>query len=77
MSVPLDETNDKETSSSMCQSKVCGDRIKGIDCGDQVAAWLSANLGRHGLRLVRQLNEDGRAGKGDFLTFYFFSHNTS
>lgn len=63
VSVPLDETNDKEKSASLCQSKVCGDRIKGIDCGDKVASWLSANLGRHGIRLVRQLNEDERAGK--------------
>jgi len=65
VSVPLDETSDNERSGSLCQSKVCGDRIKGIDCGDAVAAWLSVNLGRHGIRLVRQLNEDGRAGKGD------------
>ncbi|KAK3928451.1 Molybdenum cofactor sulfurase 1 [Frankliniella fusca] len=64
MSVPLDETADNnEVNGSLCQSKVCGDRISGIDCGDEVAFWLSSKLGRHGIRLVRQLKKDGRSGK--------------
>ncbi|XP_026286386.1 molybdenum cofactor sulfurase 3 [Frankliniella occidentalis] len=64
VSVPLDETNNNEkVNGSLCQSKVCGDRIDGIDCGDEVAKWLSSNLGRHGIRLVRQLKKDGRSGK--------------
>lgn len=66
--IPLDEMEKIETlSRSLCQSKVCGDRIRGTDCGDEVAIWLSINLGRHGVRLVRQLNEDNRSAKGIFF----------
>lgn len=69
MSVPLDETDiDNQVTGSLCQSKVCGDKVKGVDCGDEVALWLSANLERHGLRLVRQLDEDVRSKKGDCIT---------
>lgn len=63
VSVPLDETDNCENvNGSLCQSKVCGDRIKGVDCGDAVASWLSSHLGRIGIRLVRQLQEDKRQG---------------
>lgn len=49
-----------------CQSKVCGDRIQGWDCGNEVADWLSKALGSSGLRLLRQcnnLNENSRSSK--------------
>ncbi|KAJ9586444.1 hypothetical protein L9F63_019908, partial [Diploptera punctata] len=68
ISVPLDapsSTNDKLKELSLCQSKVCGDRIQGWDCGNEVAVWLSEALGRHGLRLIRQWNSDLRVFKGN------------
>ena len=46
-----------------CQSKVCGDKIEGIDCGEEVAEWLSDVMNRPGLRLIRQLPEDSRSKK--------------
>ncbi|KAF6204231.1 hypothetical protein GE061_002571 [Apolygus lucorum] len=48
---------------SLCQSKVCGDRIRGYDCGNDVATWLSDVLNRPGLRLIRQLPDDKRTNK--------------
>jgi len=34
--------------------KICwGGSLEGIDCGDEVAEWLSWNLDRPGLRLIR------------------------
>lgn len=34
--------------------KICwGGSVEGIDCGDDVAEWLSWNLDRPGLRLIR------------------------
>nr|CAD7455575.1 unnamed protein product [Timema tahoe] len=48
---------------SLCQSKVCGDRVQGYDCGDEVAQWLSDALCRDGLRLIRQQDSDTRAVK--------------
>ncbi|XP_024084503.1 molybdenum cofactor sulfurase isoform X2 [Cimex lectularius] len=48
---------------SFCQSKVCQDRVQGVDCGDEVANWLSKVLGKQGLRLIRQVPEDTRAHK--------------
>lgn len=63
-SVPLHvDMGDNKTVSSLCQSKVCGDRVDGIDCGDGVAEWLSNILGTNGLRLIRQNENDKRAAK--------------
>lgn len=46
-----------------CTSKVCGDRINGIDCGDEVSDWLSEALQRPGCRLIQQTKQDGRQSK--------------
>lgn len=40
--------------SARCRSKVCRQPIEGYDCGDDVATWLSEQLGLEGLRLLRQ-----------------------
>lgn len=62
--VPLKSTeNDVRISSTLCQSKVCGDRVEGIDCGDEVAHWLSDALCTNGLRLIRQSQLDKRKFK--------------
>ncbi|PSN40230.1 Molybdenum cofactor sulfurase [Blattella germanica] len=70
ISVPLDVPSalTKVKESSLCQSKVCGDRVQGWDCGDDVAAWLSEALGREGLRLIRQWSSDSRVSKGSKKT---------
>ncbi|XP_050504607.1 molybdenum cofactor sulfurase 3 isoform X2 [Diabrotica virgifera virgifera] len=51
--IDIDEAKNKEQT-YLCQSKVCGDRVVGWDCGDDVSDWLSENLGVSGLRLLRQ-----------------------
>lgn len=38
---------------SLCQSKVCNDNVQGVDCGDDVAEWISDALNTDGLRLIR------------------------
>ncbi|XP_057668674.1 molybdenum cofactor sulfurase 3 isoform X1 [Diorhabda carinulata] len=43
-----------ESNAYLCHSKVCGDRVIGWDCGDEVSDWLSENLDIPGLRLLRQ-----------------------
>lgn len=64
ISIPLQvDLGDNRTVSSFCQSKVCGDRIDGIDCGDTVAEWLSDVLCTPGLRLIRQNENDTRSAK--------------
>lgn len=45
---------------TLCISKVCGDRVEGIDCGDVVAAWLAEVLCESDVRLIRQRAGDGR-----------------
>lgn len=55
--------DDARISSTICQSKVCGDRVEGIDCGDEVADWLSDALSTDGLRLIRQSQLDKRKFK--------------
>ncbi|KAJ6623591.1 Molybdenum cofactor sulfurase 3 [Pseudolycoriella hygida] len=62
--VPLSYEEGKErTLSTICQSKVCGDRVEGVDCGDEVANWLSDALCTDGLRLIRQSQLDKRKFK--------------
>jgi molybdenum cofactor sulfurtransferase len=67
LSISLDDPkhrSDVRIEASLCQSKVCGDRVQGWDCGDDVASWLSDALGRQGLRLIRQWTSDTRVSKG-------------
>lgn len=59
----LSDEGDERISGTLCQSKVCGDRVEGIDCGDEVANWLSDALCTNGLRLIRQSQSDKRKFK--------------
>ncbi|KAG6459061.1 hypothetical protein O3G_MSEX011184 [Manduca sexta] len=64
ISVPLDiTTQGKFKNTSMCHSKVCTDMVKGYDCGDDVADWISEALEVSFLRLIRQADEDSRIQK--------------
>lgn len=66
ISIPLRrDVNDNRVVSSFCQSKVCGDRIDGIDCGDEVAEWLDDVLCMSGLRLIQQNHNDKRTAKNN------------
>lgn len=47
-------SSSSSSSVSFCQSKVCNDLVSGIDCGDDVAEWLSDCLQLSGLRLIQQ-----------------------
>lgn len=49
MTVPLETDGRVERQGNICW----GGSLKGIDCGDAVAEWLSWNLDRPGLRLIR------------------------
>ncbi|XP_042357648.1 molybdenum cofactor sulfurase isoform X2 [Plectropomus leopardus] len=53
ISVPLENSAEMHTSYRECQSKVCGDRVETVDCGDEAASWLSEFLGQP-CRLIRQ-----------------------
>ncbi|KAI9589359.1 molybdenum cofactor sulfurase 3 [Glossina fuscipes] len=64
VSVPLDMSfqGNYMLSSTFCQSKVCNDYVGGLDCGDEVACWLSDCLEMSGLRLIKhdqRRNQDG------------------
>lgn len=62
--IPLNTNMDNnKTLSLLCQTKVCGDRVDGIDCGDDVANWLEDVLCTSGLRLIKQNVDDKRAAK--------------
>ncbi|XP_018567860.1 molybdenum cofactor sulfurase 3 isoform X2 [Anoplophora glabripennis] len=54
----LMEPSNQEKKAYLCQSKVCGDRIQGWDCGDEVSDWLSETLRTPGLRLLHQCHFD-------------------
>ncbi|XP_041646133.1 molybdenum cofactor sulfurase isoform X1 [Cheilinus undulatus] len=56
ISVPLEKGTQMQTCHQVCQSKVCGDRVETVDCGDEAASWLSDFLGQP-CRLIR-LNPD-------------------
>nr|XP_057913984.1 molybdenum cofactor sulfurase isoform X2 [Doryrhamphus excisus] len=53
ISVPLEIRTGIDARYPVCQSKVCGDRVKTVDCGDEAASWLSEFLGQP-CRLIRQ-----------------------
>ncbi|KAK6293426.1 hypothetical protein J4Q44_G00357520 [Coregonus suidteri] len=53
ISVPLENHNEPHQSHRVCQSKVCGDRVQTVDCGDEAASWLSEFLGQP-CRLIMQ-----------------------
>ncbi|KAM6922165.1 molybdenum cofactor sulfurase [Lycodopsis pacificus] len=53
ISVPLENKTPMHAHYRVCQSKVCGDRVEAIDCGDEAASWLSDVLGQP-CRLIRQ-----------------------
>ncbi|CAJ1066614.1 molybdenum cofactor sulfurase [Xyrichtys novacula] len=52
IAVPLEINSQTHTSDQVCQSKVCGDRVETVDCGDEAASWLSDFLGQP-CRLIR------------------------
>ncbi|EDV29543.1 uncharacterized protein TRIADDRAFT_20006, partial [Trichoplax adhaerens] len=49
-------------SASVCQSRVCGDKVNGIDCGDEASLWLSKVLQRT-VRLIMQHDNSKRSTK--------------
>uniref|UniRef100_A0A8C4XDA2 Molybdenum cofactor sulfurase n=1 Tax=Erpetoichthys calabaricus TaxID=27687 RepID=A0A8C4XDA2_ERPCA len=57
--IPLDGISDV-LGDEVFQSKVCGDRVKAQDCGDEVASWLSLFLGRQ-CRLLKQCRDFARS----------------
>lgn len=66
--VPLECTASAqaEVTGSLCRnSKVCGDRIQGFDCGDAVAEWLDRVLYLEGLRLIRHDEQEKRVVKAN------------
>lgn len=48
------------TTARLCESKVCGDNVRGTDCGADVSKWLCRVLQRDGLRLIRQSSSGQR-----------------
>nr|XP_061817723.1 molybdenum cofactor sulfurase-like isoform X1 [Nerophis lumbriciformis] len=67
ISVPLEIRTGMDASSPVCQSKVCGDRVETVDCGDGAASWLSDFLGQP-CRLIRQSPNFTRGMKKKFDT---------
>ncbi|KAJ8268135.1 hypothetical protein COCON_G00133070 [Conger conger] len=61
--VPLEGSSEQYQEEPVCQSKVCGDRVQTVDCGDRVAAWLSEFLGKP-CRLIRQSSDFTRGMRG-------------
>ncbi|XP_067639765.1 molybdenum cofactor sulfurase 3 isoform X2 [Eurosta solidaginis] len=67
MQVPLemeDAKLGKRVESTFCQTKVCNDLVEGLDCGEEVGAWLSDCLETSALRLLRQNAERRRTPDG-------------
>lgn len=53
--VPLQYESDNTREAKICETKVCGDRIQGIDCGNEIAQWLGTVLSIDNLRLIKQV----------------------
>ncbi|XP_041100886.1 molybdenum cofactor sulfurase isoform X2 [Polyodon spathula] len=66
VTIPVESRGEEQQTQPLCQSKVCGDRVKTFDCGDEVADWISKFLGRH-CRLIRQGSDFTREVKKGHL----------
>ncbi|XP_049869892.1 molybdenum cofactor sulfurase [Pectinophora gossypiella] len=63
ISIPLEPKQEMwEKEATMCQTRVCSDTVKCIDCGDEVANWISEALEVSYLRLIMQ-SDDTRKQK--------------
>lgn len=63
--ISLNSSPKNTINGTVCQSRVCGHKVEGIDCGSEVSEWLSSALGVPNLRLIRQNDNDNRK-KGIF-----------
>ncbi|KAI0207670.1 Molybdenum cofactor sulfurase [Lamellibrachia satsuma] len=61
--IPLAEPQEGSTEVTTCNSRVCGDRVRGCEYGSEVSQWLSEALQQSGLRLVRQSTLHTRTSK--------------
>lgn len=57
-----DASDNYAVSASICQSRVCGDRVNAIDCGDEASLWFSKVLGRS-VRLIMQRDDSNRSAR--------------
>lgn len=61
--IPLENSASYSLSATICETKVCGDRITGVDCGNEVAQWLCDALCIDDLRLIKQsVNVERKSG---------------
>ncbi|XP_055523536.1 molybdenum cofactor sulfurase 3-like [Wyeomyia smithii] len=60
LALDLRMLSNKGRSIKFCQTKVCQDEVQAVDCGDEVADWLSLALQTSGLRLLRQAADEVR-----------------
>ncbi|CAL7939179.1 unnamed protein product [Xylocopa violacea] len=58
--VPLDDNSMTIIDGKVCQSRVCGHKVEGTDCGSDVSEWLSLAIGLPNLRLIKQNNYDSK-----------------
>nr|CAI5836654.1 unnamed protein product [Callosobruchus analis] len=68
--IQIDEL-DEERKRYLCQSKVCGDKVLGWDCGDEISDWLSECLEMPGLRLLRQCDSEEYSEKDSSVNLSF------
>lgn len=70
MDISLNGSPKNTINGTVCQSRVCGHKVQGIDCGSEVSEWLSSALGLPNLRLIRQ-NDNGNRKKDIFHNIKF------
>ncbi|KOC70306.1 Molybdenum cofactor sulfurase 1 [Habropoda laboriosa] len=71
--VPLNINSINIIEGSLCQSRICGHKVEGIDCGSDVSEWLSLAIGLPNLRLIRQSNSDNEKKESNKLELSFSS----
>lgn len=59
MDIPLDNSINI-INGTICQSRICGHKVQGTDCGSDVSNWISLALGLPNLRLIKQSNNDNK-----------------
>lgn len=58
--IKLAMSKDATRTAKLCETKVCGDRVEGWDCGNEIADWISTALEMDSLRLIRHNDKISR-----------------
>lgn len=62
INVSLSNNSENTVEGTICQSRICGHRVEGTNCGSDISEWLSLALVLPNLKLVKQSDYENTTG---------------